>query len=87
MKIQDKKKLILKALAKSAKKLRGDKSLFILSSENDISISIISTIERALKDPQLTTLFKLSEALNIKASDFVKLIEDNLPKGFYLIEK
>lgn len=84
--IEEKKKLILKSLAKQARKLRGEKSQFILSGEYDISVSIISTVERALKDPQLTTLFKLAEAFNLKPHEFVKLIEDGLPENFSLID-
>lgn len=87
MKIEEKKKKILKILAKRTKELRGEKSQFMLCSENDISCSIISTIERAMKDPQLTTVFKLAEAFDMKASEFIKLIEDDLPKNFSLIEK
>lgn len=81
------KNLIMKTLGKNVKKLRGEKSQFLMASENDISISIISTVERGIKDPQLTTLFKIAEALNIKASDLIKLVEEQLPKGFSLIEK
>lgn len=87
MQLDKNKKLILKYLGKHTKRLRGEKSQFILASENDISVSIISTIERALKDPQLTTVFKLAEALNIKASELIKLIENDLPKDFTLIEQ
>ena len=63
----DNKKLILKSLAKHTKELRGEQSQFMLCSENDISCSIISTIERAKKDPQLTTIFKIAEAFDMKA--------------------
>lgn len=66
--------------------LRGEKSLYMLSAEYEISTSLLSSLERGLKDPQLTTVFKLSEALGIKASDFVKIIEQELPNGFSLIE-
>lgn len=85
--IDAKKKKILKSLAKHTKKLRGETSQFMLCSENDISCSIISTIERAMKDPQLTTVFKLAEAFELKASEFIKLIESDLPEDFSLIEK
>ena len=88
--MQDKnknKKILLNALAETMKELRGEKSQFILASENDISISIISQAERALKDPQLTTLFKLAEAYNIDLDVFMKTIIKKLPKGFSLIEK
>lgn len=84
---KENKKLILKSLAKCTQELRGEKSQFMLCCENDISSSIISTIEHAKKDPQLTTLFKIAEALNIKASKFVELIEQGLPEDFSMIEK
>lgn len=84
---EENKKLILEALAKLTKKLRGTKSQFMFCSENDMSTSIISTIERVMKDPQLTTVFKIAEAFDMKPSEFIKLIEAELPKNFSLIEK
>ncbi len=87
MNIEENKKIILQALAKLTKELRGDKSQFMFCSENDISTSIISTIERVMKDPQLTTVFKIAEAFDMKPSEFIKLIEDELPENFSLIEK
>lgn len=87
MQANKKKKIILKALAKTIKRLRGDKSQFLFASENDISVSIISTIERGMKDPQTTTLFKIAEAFDIKAWQLVKLIEEELPKNFFIIDK
>lgn len=87
MQIEKRKKLIMKILGENIQRLRGDKSQFILSSENDISCSIISTVERGLKDPQFTTLFKIAEALNIKASELIKLVENELPKNFSMIDK
>lgn len=87
MQIEKRKKLIMKILGENIKRLRGEKSQFILSSENDISCSIISTVERGLKDPQFTTLFKIAEALNIKVSELVKLVENELPKNFSMIDK
>ena len=87
MQNEKRKKLIMKILGENIQRLRGDKSQFILSSENDISCSIISTVERGLKDPQFTTLFKIAEALNIKTSELVKLVENELPKNFSMIDK
>lgn len=40
-----------------------------------------------MKDPQLTTVFKLAEALDMKPHEFIKLIEDSLPNDFSLIDK
>ncbi len=87
MQHDSKKKIILNALARTVKKLRGTKSQFMFASENDISTSIISTIERGLKDPQLTTIFKLSEAFDLDICEFIKLIKEELPDDFYLIDK
>ena len=81
------KQLIKQALSKVVIKLRGNKSKFIFGSENDISTSILSMIENCKKDPQLTTIFRLAEAFNISASDFIKMINDELPNNFYFIEK
>ena len=87
MQIDEKKKLIMRILGESVIRLRGEKSQFILASENDISCSIISMIERGLKDPQLTTFFKIAEALNMKPSELLREIENQLPKDFSLIDK
>lgn len=87
MQINENKQKILEALAVITKELRRDKSQFLLSYENDISVSILSTIERGLKDPQLTTIFKLAEALEIKPHEFIKLIEEKLPSDFSMIDK
>ena len=87
MQIDEKKKLIMRILGESVIRLRGEKSQFILASENDISSSIISMIERGLKDPQLTTFFKIAEALNMKPSELLREIENQLPKDFSLIDK
>ena len=87
MQIDYKKQIILNSLAKIVKKLRGRQSQFMLASENDISTSIISTIERSLKDPQHTTFYKLAEAFNLKPHRLMKMIEDDLPKDFSLIDR
>ena len=87
LKKDENKKMILIALAQTMKELRGKKSQFIFASENDISISIISTAERALKDPQLTTLFKLAEAYDMSVTEFLTKIIKKLPSNFTMIEK
>lgn len=87
MQYEEKKKIICLALANVVKNLRGRKSQFMFASENDFSTSIISTVERGLKDPQLTTIFKMAEAFNLKGSEFLELIEKELPNNFTLIEK
>ena len=85
--IFDKKRIILHALGATVKELRSNKSQFILGCENDISTSIFSTIERGIKDPQLTTIFKLSEAFSMSPVEFMRRICDKLPNDFEIIDK
>jgi transcriptional regulator with XRE-family HTH domain len=41
----------------------------------DLDRTYISLLERGLRQPTITTLFKLSTALNIKPSAFVEIVE------------
>ena len=84
--MQDKKKELLEILAKVIKELRGNNSISRLSMEVDISKSIWSNIECAKRDAQLSTLWKISEALNIKPSELLKIIETKLGENFSFIE-
>ncbi len=85
--LKRKKKIILEALAKTLKELRGEQSQFMFSSENDIGIDIVSKSERGIKDPQLTTLYRIAEAFELTFSELAHKIEQNLPDGFFIIEK
>ncbi len=87
MQEEDEKKLITNACGKVLRKIRKQKSNYLLGMEYGISTSLLNLIERGLKDPQLTTIFKLSEALGIKPSQFVKEIEKCLPEDFSMIER
>lgn len=87
MQDKDNKQILCNALAKVMKKLRGLKSLSTFASEYGLSTSIICNAERGLKDPQLTTLYKLSEAYNIPFDKFIQLIMNELPEGYTLIDK
>ena len=79
--------LIQKAAGEIFKEFKKNKSNYLLSAEYEISTSLLSNIERGLKDPQLTTIFKLSEALGIRPFEFVKKIEEILPENFSLIDE
>ncbi len=85
--LESNKKFILTALAKTLKELRGSESQFQFSNKSDVSIDIISKCERGLKDPQLTTLYKLAEGVDMTLTEFVAKIEQNIPLGISLIEK
>ena len=47
----------------------------------------LSKIERGIIGCRLETAWKISEALNIRFSDFAKLIEDRLGQDFKLLDE
>ncbi len=82
-----KKKIIFSAIGKTVKRLRGNKSQFMLGAEYDIPSSVLSDLERGVKDPQLTTLFKLAGAFNISIAEFMQELEKELPENFSVNEE
>lgn len=82
-----KKKIIFKSIAKAVKRLRGKKSQFMLGAEYDIPSSVLSDLERGVKDPQLTTLFKLSAAFGMSISQFMREVEKDLPENFSVCDE
>lgn len=81
--------LIFRLLAHElkAEREKQKKSLRILAYEFDIQKSLISRLENGINEPKLISIWTLSEALNIKPSELLKRVEDNLPDEFSLIEK
>lgn len=82
--MQGKKQKILDALAKIVKEKRGEMSITQLALSADISKSIWFMIEQANRDAQLTTIFKIAEAFNIKPSQLLEKIESELGETFQL---
>lgn len=84
----EKKKIILQSIATTINRLRRNKnkSQFMLGAEYDIASSILSELERGNKDPQLTTLLKLSRAFDLSISEFMAEFEKELPNGFTIGE-
>ena len=88
MPISDKnKKILLEALSRTIKKLRGKYSQSRIAIKGDISTSTINLIEHANKDPQYTTLYKLAETFEMSFDEFAKLINEEIPKNLSLIDK
>lgn len=88
--MQDNKKQILKNLIGEVLKeerKKKKKSLLMFSYENSIPSSALNYIERGLRDAQITTLWKILEAHNIKMSDFFKQIEKKLPENWTMLEE
>lgn len=81
--------LIFSLLAKELKteRKKQQKSIRLLAYEFDIQKSLISRLENGINEPKLISLWTLCEALNIKPSELLKRVEEDLPEDFSLIEK
>lgn len=71
---------IASSLGTHIRKLRKKRGLTIreLSDKADLSTDFISDIERGRKEPSVTTLSKLSDALGVKISYLLKPVEKKL---------
>lgn len=58
------------------------KSISLISDEIDMTKSMWADLEKGIKDPQLSTVMRIAEALNIKASVIVDKLEQNLGEDF-----
>lgn len=80
---------LTKKLGELLKHLRTSKSLSCtkLAYQFDIDKGNLSRIENGLIDCKFTTLWKISEALEIKLSDLIKILEKDLGKDFKIEEE
>jgi hypothetical protein len=88
--MQDEKKQILKNIIGNLLKeerMKTQKSLLMFSYENSISSSALNYIERGLRDSQVSTLWKILDAHNIKMSDFFKQVEEKLPEKWTMLDE
>lgn len=69
-----------KTVGKVIAQIRNEKGLSqeVLSGLADIGRTHLSAIERGERKPTLETLYRISCALDMKMSDIVKMIEQNL---------
>lgn len=72
--------MIVSLFGKVLRELREKNSLSQekLAEFCDLDRTYISLLERGLRQPTLTTLFKLSSALKIKPSELVELVDIKL---------
>ncbi len=77
-----------KSIAKIVKthRERQKKSVSRISAEIMLTKSIWSDLEKGIKDPQISTLWRISEALNIPLEDLISEIRNDLGKEFTLID-
>ncbi len=83
-----KKELLLKTIGKIVNKKRNElkKGINKFSFEYDIGNGLLSRLENGTTDSKITTLWKISNAFDIKPSDLIKLIEQELPSDFNFYE-
>lgn len=81
--MQDKKTQFKKNIGKllREKRISAGKSISLIANEVGISKSVWHEIESGNRDPQLSTMWKIAEGLNIPLSEFLKEMENSL--GFY----
>ena len=79
-----KKKLLLKAVGKIVNIKRKELNVGInkFSFAYDIGNGLLTRLERGDTDTQVTTLWKLANAFNLKFSELALLIESELPDDF-----
>ena len=80
--------VILKLLSEELKKERErqNKSIRLLAYEFDLQMSLLSRLENGVNEPKLISIWSVCEALGIKPSELLTLIEPRLPKAFSLID-
>ncbi len=80
--------LILKALSNAIKKKRAkmNKSQRLFAFENGVHKSMISRFENCNNEPMLFSFWKMANALEIKPSELMKLLEKELPEEVSLLD-
>ena len=68
------------------KRLNLDKSITLLYVEVGMTKSMWADLEKDKKDPQLSTIWRICQGLDIPLSVFIKELEDYLGNDFTLIE-
>lgn len=84
----DKKTILLKAIGKVVHEKRKElnKGILLLSYEYDLSSNSLEKIEKGLRDAQISTIWKISNALGMSFDEFIKRVIEELPKNFMLID-
>lgn len=86
--MQEKKTIISQTIGKIVKEYRQKqhKSISLISDEIGMTKSMWADLEKGIKDPQLTTVIRIAEALNVKSSEIIIKLEDELGENFSLID-
>ena len=86
--MQEKKTIISQTIGKIVKEYRQKqhKSISLISDEIGMTKSMWADLEKGIKDPQLTTVIRIAEALNVKSSEIIIKLENELGENFSLID-
>lgn len=86
--MQDQKKKLQIILADIIKeyRLKQHKSISLIANEINLSKSIWSDLEKGIKDPQISTLWRIAEALNVSLSQIIKKLEIEAKDNINFIE-
>ncbi len=68
------------------KRTNSGKGILLHSYEYDLSSSSLSLIEKGIRDPQITTLWKIVNSLDMSFSEFIELLIKKLPKDFKMTD-
>lgn len=82
------KKLFQKSLGEIIKhhRLKSGKSISLISAEIGMTKSMWADMEKGIKDPQLSTLWRICEGLNIRACEILIELEKVLGNEFTYME-
>lgn len=78
-----------KILGKTIKQIRTKKGISSnrLANEYDLNSGNLSRIENGIFNCKFISIWKISEALGLKFSEFAKILENELGKDFKLIDE
>lgn len=84
----EKKSILLKVIGEIIKEKRKkiNKGILLFSYEFDLSNTSLAQLEKGSRDVQITTIWKIANALGMNFSDFIFEVEKRLPKNFKLVE-
>lgn len=88
MQEEDRKQEFIQALGRVIKKLRADtkRSARAISYEINISKTTLLLAESGKLDPQISTFCKLAEAFYISPDRLLKMVYEELPENWTIIE-
>ena len=85
---KDKKELLLKVVGEiiHERRMQTGKGLLLHSYEYDLSSNSLDFIEKGIRDPQLTTLWKIVNSFDMSFTEFVEILNSRLPKNFKMTD-